>query len=178
MILAAAATAAPVVKGVADAAKKVGEGLAGLFGDTPTDKARAATANQKLQQALAGDENALNYLLNRAFEVRPEDGKYPPRDVINLSRAALRKYYTATGIYPPAQYATKLGVTIPTGTIERVVQGVTAPVLTAIGTTAADAASERIGDQARAKAPAFVLVAVAGAIALAAVVYFAARSAK
>lgn len=180
MIIAAAATAAPLIKGAAETAKNIGQSVGGALGltDTAEDRKRKEVTQQKLNAALVGDENALNYLLNRAFERRTEDGKFPPRAVINLSRDALRKYYRATGIYPPAQYADQLGINVPAGTAERVIQTITQPISQGVGSAAVDAAADRIGEQARAKAPAFVLVAVASAIALAAVVYFAARSAK
>lgn len=172
--MAAPAVAAVLLPAAQDVAGRIGEGVAGLFGDTATDKQRKQTNAAKLAEALAGNEQSLAWLVNRAFERRPDDGKYPPKDVINLARAALRTYYARTGTTPPPQYASQLGITIPESAAKGILSQITTPVLQTIGTTAVDAAEQRIGERARAIAPQAIVVGVI-AIAIVAGIYLATR---
>lgn len=166
--------AAAVVPAASDVAGRIGEGIAGLFGDTATDKQRKQTISAKLAEALAGNEASLAYLVNRAFERRPDDGKYPPKDVINLARAALRTYYARSGTQPPPQYAQQLGITLPPSVAKGILTQITTPILQTVGETAVDAAEARVGERARAIAPTAIVIAVI-AIAIGAGIYLATR---
>lgn len=172
--MAAPLVAAAVLPAVSDVAGRIGEGVAGLFGDTGTDKQRKQTNAAKLAEALDGNEASLAWLINRAFERRPDDGKYPPKDVINLARAALRTYYARTGTQPPPQYATQLGITLPPSVAKGIITQITTPILQTVGETAVDAAEQRVGERAKALAPQVIVIAVI-AIAIGAGIYLATR---
>ena len=112
--------AATKASSIGAAVKGFTDGISGLFGDTPTDKARKARAAQLLQEALFGSKAALHQLLFDAYEKRsglpgdtrtPTDGKYSPDAVRSLATKALKSYVNQVGGLPPefASYASKLG---------------------------------------------------------------------
>ncbi len=118
MILAAVGAA---VK--ADAVSKVSEGIAGVFGDTATDRARVSTANSLLAQALQGSDDALGQLIYQAYEPRrgmpgdtrrPIDNKYSPQDTRDLAVKALRQYVQGKGGLPTKYqaYAARLNADV------------------------------------------------------------------
>lgn len=118
-IVAAAATAAKSAA-VAEATNKVKDAVAGLFGDTATDRARDARIDALEQKALAGDLNALVALGYEAFEPRtgaqgdprtPVDGKRSPAAVRSDAVKAMRRYVAQNGALPPvaARWAAELG---------------------------------------------------------------------
>lgn len=131
---------------------RIGEGLQGLLGDTPTDKARKRNAQALLDRALAGDRSALETLTQQAFERRATDGLFSPQDVRTLAKGALKQYYKATGEAPPEKYATQLNLPV-TPKKSGVLEQAFAPVLKTVGDTAADAAEERVRGQFTAAVP-------------------------
>lgn len=136
----------------ADVVGRIGEGLQGLIGDTPTDKARKRSAQALLDRALSGDRSALETLTQQAFERRASDGLYSPQDVRTLAKGALKQYYKATGEAPPEKYAAQLNLPVTPkkpGALEQVF----APVLKTVGDTAADAAETRVRSQFTAAMP-------------------------
>jgi hypothetical protein len=135
-----------------EAVSRIGEGLQGLIGDTPTDKARKRNAQALLDRALSGDRSALETLTQQAFERRVSDGLYSPEAVRKLAKGALQQYYKATGETPPEKYAAQLNLPV-TPKKPGVIEQVFAPVLKTVGDTAADAAEERVRAQATAAVP-------------------------
>lgn len=107
------------VGAVSSAVKGFTDGISGLFGDTPTDKARKARGAQLLQAALLGSYEALRQLLYDAYETRSglpgddrgADGKYSPAAVRSIAVKALQAYVAQVGGLPPqfASYASRLG---------------------------------------------------------------------
>ncbi|MBX3704586.1 MAG: hypothetical protein KF822_12495 [Steroidobacteraceae bacterium] len=175
-----AIVAAPVLASasvIGSAASKVGEGVAGLFGDTATDKARKDRAALLTNAALAGDVNALRQLAFDAFEPRlgypgdsrtPIDGKRSPEDTRNLARRGLQQYVAKFGGLPSelAQYAGQLGAPVldkaPT-----VLERVLAPVVNTVTDQALDRAATRAAESARQVAPWMIGGAVLIAVAVA-----------
>jgi hypothetical protein len=146
------AAAVTVVK--SEAVKKAVEGLQGLFGDTPTDKARAAHASSLLNAALNGDTVALRQLAYEAFEPRrglagdartPRDGKHSPDAVRTLARRALQRYVNAGGKLPASmnEYTDRIGAPIAPENLS---------IAEELATAAADAAGERAATAAAMKA--------------------------
>lgn len=106
LMAAAGAAGASALGSVTDS---IGDGIAGIFGDTSTDRARKALTNQLLSSALAGDNSALVQLAYNAFDSRrgesgdtrtPIDGKRSPQDTRDLARKALQTYVTQRGGVP------------------------------------------------------------------------------
>lgn len=137
-----------------EAVSKAVEGVQGLFGDTPTDKARKRHADALLNSALNGDTSALRQLAYEAFEPRrglagdartPRDGKHSPDNVRTLARRALQRYVNAGGKLPTsmAEYADRINAPIAPESLS---------VAEELATTLADAAGERAATAAAAKA--------------------------
>lgn len=87
---------------VAKITKKFADGIAGIFGDTPTDRERKASAARALQDALNGNPAGVQWLLARA-NIRPDRAIVAPAPdhARIIFRKALREYYTAVGVMPP-----------------------------------------------------------------------------
>lgn len=133
------------------AVSKAVEGVQGLFGDTPTDKARKSHADALLNSALNGDTSALRQLAYEAFEPRrglagdartPRDGKYSPDNVRTLARRALQRYVNAGGKLPTsmAEYADRINAPIAAESLS---------IAEELATAAADAAGERAATTAK-----------------------------
>lgn len=148
------AAGASVVK--SEAVKKTVEGIQGLFGDTPTDKARKAHADALLNSALNGDVGSLRQLAYEAFEPRrglagdartPRDGKVSPPDVRTLARRALQRYVNAGGKLPTsmAEYADRIQSPIAAEELS-VAEELAGTVADAAGERAAAAASAKLGE--------------------------------
>lgn len=167
---------APVVAAVvtvakSEAVKRVAEGVQGLFGDTPTDKARAAHASSLLNAALNGDTVALRQLAYEAFEPRrglagdartPRDGKYSPDAVRALARRALQRYVNAGGKLPTSmadQYGDRINAPIAPEQLS-VAEELATTVADAAGQRAADAAAARAGEGLKKYLPVALVLAV------------------
>lgn len=148
---AVAAAAGTVLK--SEAVSKAVEGVQGLFGDTPTDKARKRHADALLNTALNGDTTALRQLAYEAFEPRrglagdsrtPRDGKYSPDAVRTLARRALQRYVNAGGKLPAsmAEYSDRINAPIAPESLS---------IAEELATAAADAAGERAATTAKAE---------------------------
>jgi hypothetical protein len=96
---------------LAPVAKKIGDGIAGLFGDTKAEKARDARIEALRVRALNGDSAAVVALGYEAFEQRrgipgdprsPIDGKRSPQAVRADAQRALKQYVAAFGGLPQA----------------------------------------------------------------------------
>lgn len=161
MALPVAGAVLAVVK--SDTARKVTEGVAGLFGDTSTDKDRKARASALLNASLNGDTAALRQLTYDAFERRqgmpgdsrtPVDGKYSPGDVRDLAARALQSYAKAGGKLPEslAQYAQRINAPVQPpslSVVEELAQGVTDTIARA----GVDAAERRAAERVRQATP-------------------------
>lgn len=176
----------PVIAGSALAAAKsaaVGkavEGVTGLFGDTPTDRARSARADRLLNAALNGDTGALRQLAYDAFEPRrglvgdartPRDGKYSPTAVRALARRALQRYVGGGGKLPSsmAVYADRIQVPVAVAELS-VGEQLAGTVADAAGERAATAASAKIAEDFKRYLP-----VVLGVVVVVGVLYFVAR---
>jgi hypothetical protein len=179
-IVAGALTAAKS-SAVSDAVSRVSEGFAGLFGDTPTDKARKARATQLTARAIDGDMGALRQLTFDAFEQRrgqigddrkPVDGKMSPQDVRTLAKRGLKLYVESTGGIPPeiGEYASQIGAPIltkPQGILERIIT----PAINTVTDQALDRATVRAKETASSAAP-WIIGGGIAVLALAAVLIF------
>lgn len=166
VLLAAAGTAAKSA-----AVSKAVEGVQGLFGDTPTDRARKAHADTLLNASLNGDTVALRQLAYEAFEPRrglagdartPRDGKYSPPDVRTLARRALQRYVNAGGKLPSSmqEYADRINAPIAPEELS-VAEELATGLADAAGERAATAASAKVGESFRAYLPMVLLAVVA-----------------
>lgn len=161
---------------VGSAISSVQEGIAGLFGDTPTDKARKSDAARLTTAALNGDPVALRQLAYNAFEKRtgqpgdartPVDGKASPPDVRNLARRGLQQYVQQYGGLPPelGQYAAQLGAPVTTRS-PSVVQQLLEPAVNAVTDQALDRAEARAAQRAQDIAPYLLIGGVVAVAAL------------
>lgn len=175
-VILAPAGAAAVGTAISGATEKVGQGLAGLFGDTAKDKARRARAQQLEAAALAGDAVALRQLAFDAFEPanglpgdnRPVDfGTRSPPLTRDLSRAALKRYADKYGGLPSdlAQYAAQLNV--PVSTTTPLLRQVLQPAVDTI----TDAALERAAQRTQEKAREYTPLLLGGAALVAVLIY-------
>lgn len=162
------AAGASVIK--SEAVSKAVEGVQGLFGDTPTDKARKAHADALLNAALNGDTNALRLLAYEAFEPRrglagdtrtPKDGKLSPESVRTLARRALQRYVNAGGKLPASMnvYADRIGLPIAAEELS-VAEQIAGTVADAAGERAATAASAKLAEGFRAYLPVILVLGV------------------
>ena len=155
MIIAAAAAAAKAGV-ITSATKSLSDGVAGIFGDTATDRRRKSLTDQLLSSALAGDNSALVQLAYNAYEQRrgepgdartPVDGRMSPRDTRDLAVRALRVYVQQRGGVPDsmARWATQLRAPIipRTPTITQRVEGV---LREGIAQGTAQVATQRVDD--------------------------------
>lgn len=122
MLVAAAAAASSVIQ--SDTVQKIGDTIAGIFGDTKAERARIARINALEQRALAGDDGAILALCYEAYEPRrglpgdprtPIDGKRSPEDVRVDARRTLQRIAVARGGTLPAvaaQWAEALKVPV------------------------------------------------------------------
>lgn len=158
----AAAKSAAVGKAVA--------GVQGLFGDTPTDRARRAYADGLLNAALNGDVRAVRQLAYDAFEPRrglsgdartPRDGKYSPDAARTLARGALQRYVNAGGKLPAslAEYTDRIGVPLAAETLS-VAEQLAGAVADAAGERAATAATAKLGSDLKPYLPVVLVLAV------------------
>lgn len=112
------ALAAGKSKAVQDAGDAIGQGIAGILGDTRKDKARKERIARLRAQALAGDDGAVVALCYEAFEQArglPNDPRAPsgtrsPKAVREDAIGSLRQYVEKFGGLPAAasQWASRL----------------------------------------------------------------------
>lgn len=154
-IIAATVTAAKSAA-AAEGAQKLKDGIAGLFGDTATDRAREARIDALYDRAIAGDTAAVVALCYEAFEPRlgqqgdprtPVDGKRSPESVRSDAVKALRAYVARNGALPQvaARWAAALGnAPVLSGT--KPLEGLLDQIVDPITDAAIDRGAERAAD--------------------------------
>lgn len=161
---------------VGSAISSAREGIAGLFGDTATDKQRKSEAAGLTTAALNGDPVALRQLAYNAFEKRtgqpgdnrrPVDGKASPPDTRTLATRGLKQYVAQYGGLPPelGQYAAKLGAPVAVRS-PSVVQQLLEPAVNAVTDQALDRAELRATQRAQDFAPYLIVGGVLAVVAL------------
>lgn len=162
---------------------KIGDAVAGILGDTATDKRRKQHADDLLRQALDGNDAAVLQLCYEAFTRRtglpgdartPVDNKESPEAVQKLAVARLKQYVSVRGGLPPAceGFAAKLNTVVipedPIGPIDAALNAVREGVRQGVAQGSQQAASATIQETAAKYAPLLWL----GALGVGAAVLF------